>query len=404
MLDMIIPTRAAALSALNDFLPRIRHYSANRSFARPGNPEVSRLSPYIRRRLITEQEVVQGALESHSFEIAEKFIQEVVWRTYWKGWLELHPWVWDECVKRETILLEAQSNSPWDETYSLACRGETHLSFFNEWVGELLSTGYLHNHVRMWFASVWVFTLKIPWQLGAMFMYRHLLDGDPASNTLSWRWVAGLQTKGKSYLAKADNIHRYSDGRWSPAEGELAEETCHIADDVGPALRQSMPREWRGLPKSPYGVLTTSEDLSLECVLALIDGARATALWRYTASLGESEIVKNCISCAEDDALIRLGASGVGVSTIDEVKAWVKAAGLTRIVIAAPAVGPLTAPINIIADTLSTEGINVSWYRRLWDAELHPLATKGFFPFWEKIKGRIKRGEDLFCSKGRPVD
>jgi deoxyribodipyrimidine photo-lyase len=66
-------------------------------------------------------------------------------------------------------------------------------------VQELVETGYLHNHARMWFASIWIFTLRLPWELGADFFLRHLLDGDAASNTLSWRWVAGLHTKGKHY-------------------------------------------------------------------------------------------------------------------------------------------------------------------------------------------------------------
>ena len=75
---------------------------------------------------------------------------------------------------------------------------------------ELKETGYLHNHARMWFASIWIFTLKLPWQLGADFFLKHLLDGDAASNTLSWRWVAGLQTKGKHYLATTWNINKFS--------------------------------------------------------------------------------------------------------------------------------------------------------------------------------------------------
>ena len=62
----------------------------------------------------------------------------------------------------------------------------------------------------MWFASIWIFTLNLPWELGANFFYRNLLDADEASNTLSWRWVAGLHTSGKFYLARQDNIEKYS--------------------------------------------------------------------------------------------------------------------------------------------------------------------------------------------------
>ena len=62
----------------------------------------------------------------------------------------------------------------------------------------------------MWFASIWIFTLKLPWQLGAAFFLEYLYDGDVASNTLSWRWVAGIHTKNKAYFASAENIQKYS--------------------------------------------------------------------------------------------------------------------------------------------------------------------------------------------------
>jgi deoxyribodipyrimidine photo-lyase len=75
-------------------------------------------------------------------------------------------------------------------------------------VNELLNTGYLHNHARMWFAAWWVHEARLPWQCAAALFYRHLLDGDPASNTLSWRWVAGLQTPGKTSLARRSNLEK----------------------------------------------------------------------------------------------------------------------------------------------------------------------------------------------------
>ena len=93
--------------------------------------------------------------------------------------------------------------------------GATAIEPFNDWVRELKETGYLHNHARMWFASIWIHTLELPWYLGADFFLKHLLDGDEAVNTLSWRWVAGLHTKGKTYLARASNIEKYTNGRYS---------------------------------------------------------------------------------------------------------------------------------------------------------------------------------------------
>ena len=67
----------------------------------------------------------------------------------------------------------------------------------------------------MWFASIWVFTLDLPWQLGAEFFMKHLYDGDAAANTLGWRWVAGIQTQGKNYLASEWNIKKFTNNRFN---------------------------------------------------------------------------------------------------------------------------------------------------------------------------------------------
>ena len=192
-----IPTRAAALARLEEFLPHAGSYAADRNFVRPGHPNISRLSPWVQKRLLLEEEVVAAARERWSFESVEKFVQEVYWRTYWKGWLEQRPEAWSrwvEAVPRLRDALSAEQRS----TLAAALAGRTGIAGFDDWAKELVATGYLHNHARMWFASIWVFTLRLPWELGATFFYEHLLDGDVASNTLSWRWVAGLQTPGKT--------------------------------------------------------------------------------------------------------------------------------------------------------------------------------------------------------------
>ena len=166
----------------------------------------SLLSPYIRYRLLSEEDIIKKTLSINSFTKTEKFIQEIYWRTYWKGWLEHRPDVYEDYITKRNELLKNLFNS---SKYQKAINGETHLTFFNDWIKKLKEDGYLHNHVRMWFASIWIFTLDLPWQLGANFFMEKLLDGDPASNTLSWRWVAGIQTKGKHYLARKNNIIKY---------------------------------------------------------------------------------------------------------------------------------------------------------------------------------------------------
>ena len=208
-------SRAKALDKLNNFVENnLSEYSKLRNFDYgPDNrSNISCLSPYITHGIINEKEVIKKSLDKFSFAKNEKFIQEVLWRTYWKGWLELRPSVWtDFLIELKKIKEDFQNN----QTYKNAIEGKTKVECFNYWVNELKENNYLHNHTRMWFASIWIFTLNLPWQLGAEFFMQHLYDGDAASNTLGWRWVAGVQTQGKHYLASEWNIKKFTNNRFS---------------------------------------------------------------------------------------------------------------------------------------------------------------------------------------------
>ena len=209
------PSRAKALDRLESFVENnLAEYSKLRNF--DFGPEkrsnVSCLSPYITHGIVNEQEIIKKSLGKFSFSKNEKFIQEVLWRTYWKGWLELRPNVWSDYLVELTKIKENLKNN---QDYNNAIEGKTKIDCFNQWVIELKENNYLHNHTRMWFASIWIFTLELPWQLGAEFFMQHLYDGDAASNTLGWRWVAGVQTQGKHYLASEWNIKKFTANRFN---------------------------------------------------------------------------------------------------------------------------------------------------------------------------------------------
>ena len=207
-------SRKEALEVLENYVEKdINNYNSKRNFDfGPSNREnVSCLSPYITHRLITEYEVIKKVLNTHPHQKVEKYIQEIFWRVYWKGWLELRPKVWSDFIEDLKTIEE-------NENYQKAINAQTNIECFNEWVHELKEKNYLHNHTRMWFASIWIFTLNLPWQKGAEFFMRHLFDGDAASNTLSWRWVAGLQTKGKHYVAQAWNISKFTNNKYQKVE------------------------------------------------------------------------------------------------------------------------------------------------------------------------------------------
>jgi hypothetical protein len=207
-------SRAKAVDQLNNFIEQnLTDYSKLRNFDfGPDNrSNISCLSPYITHGIINELEVIDKSLKKFSFTKNEKFIQEVLWRVYWKGWLELRPNVWsDYLIELGKIKDEFKNN----QRYLDAIEGKTNVDCFNQWVIELKESNYLHNHTRMWFASIWIFTLELPWQLGAEFFMQHLYDGDTASNTLGWRWVAGVQTQGKHYLASEWNINKFTNNRF----------------------------------------------------------------------------------------------------------------------------------------------------------------------------------------------
>ena len=210
-----VTSRASAVEKLNSFVEQnLFEYSRLRNFDYgPNNrSNISCLSPYITHGVISEIEVIKKSLNKFSFSKNEKFIQEVLWRTYWKGWLELRPAVWTDYLNElKKIREEFKDNAD----YKKAIEGNTNIECFDEWVNELKENNYLHNHARMWFASIWVFTLELPWQLGAEFFMKHLYDGDAAANTLGWRWVAGIQTQGKNYLASEWNIKKFTNNRFS---------------------------------------------------------------------------------------------------------------------------------------------------------------------------------------------
>jgi deoxyribodipyrimidine photo-lyase len=219
-----VATRKEALKILNNFIAKdISKYSTQRSFDfGPHNRNnISCLSPYITHRIINEFETTKTVLSQRSFQKVEKFIQEIFWRIYWKGWLELRPKVWTDFIEDLKEIKE-------DENFTNAVNGSTHIQCFNDWVKELKEYNYLHNHTRMLFASIWIFTLGLPWQKGAEFFMKHLFDGDASSNTLSWRWVAGIQTKGKNYVAQNWNISKFTNNKYK--DMDLRENPMPIID------------------------------------------------------------------------------------------------------------------------------------------------------------------------------
>jgi deoxyribodipyrimidine photo-lyase len=392
-----IPSRANGLERLQAFAPKagaayakLRNYDLG-----PGaHDHVSTLSPWIRHRLVLEEEVVSAVLARHSFTAASKFVQEVFWRTYWKGWLELRPAVWKDYRQRLRLLgTDLDRDRDLRQRWEAAEGGRTGITCFDAWVEELKTTGYLHNHARMWFASIWIFTLKLPWELGADFFLRNLLDGDPASNTLSWRWVAGLQTKGKTYLARADNIAKFTKNRFNPTSG-----LSTVAD---PVLEPSTPAP-KAPPSNvswdctiPTGLLVTEEDLCPDFLLSNAARPEAAILIRateYRSTLKVSPAVFRFVDGALADTRSRLDSAlkseseiAQGSHAIDRVLDWTRQNGFRQLVTPYIPIGPTADLVRMLSNKLGSHGIGLIPILRCWDKASWPYATHGFFKFREKI-------------------
>lgn len=392
---MIFPTsRAATLAQLDRFIHIAEHYARDRNHVLPGHPSVSRLSPAIRHRLITEEEVVSAVLRVHAFSRVEKFIQEVYWRRYWKSWLSLRPEVWSDFLRD----LDAIGEHP---AVRRIAESQTGNQVIDHFANELVTTGYLHNHARMWFAAWWVHEARLPWQSGAAFFFRHLLDGDPASNTLSWRWVAGLQTPGKTYLARRSNLEKYlapelrdslSDGLAAFENSQALEpQTCakppvtrkeFLPDSLSPSMvtglwihEEDLAVETSPLGQQPFAAIAVTADTDgwnrhqfpstkrQWISAALRDAAtRAELVWKIPTSL-ETRL-------PQADALLR----------------WAKSLKLQQVVALRPEVGPLHDSLPSLRAAFAKEGIRLALIDRPEDLRVRPFATGGFFQFWERLR------------------
>jgi deoxyribodipyrimidine photo-lyase len=179
-------------------------YGRTRNF---GDGNITRLSPYIRHGILSLNEVRNYAFTKCSEPVQiNKFIQELGWRDFWQRVYTEHPeWAWHDVEPYKTGFSADDYANDLPEDI---IRGTTGIACIDAFIHELTATGYLHNHARMYLASYVVHFRQIKWQAGARWFLRHLLDGDIASNNLSWQWVASSFSP-KPYIFNLENVARY---------------------------------------------------------------------------------------------------------------------------------------------------------------------------------------------------
>lgn len=378
------PTRDAALARMDDFLQvAANNYKQRRNYdlGRGHHHHVSRLSPYLRYRMITEEELIGRVLGLLGPSVGRCFIDEVLWRSYWKGHLRHYPSMYLDYLRtrkeHQTTDLEMQER---------ARQGKTGIACFDDWTCELIETGYLHNHARMWWASIWVFTLGLPWQLGATFFEQHLLDADPASNTLSWRWVAGFHTPGKIYQASEQNIATYTQQRY-PKTPELA------LDPKIPGYRRPEPESD---PLSQWRCASEGDDGRDTALLVMPHDLHPESQWRKSparvAMLAPDCVGQHPASAfrrgALQDAQARIQAwSGREVPWLEDLAslmAWVEQAQPRTLWLSAPPLAQALPLIPELGRALRERGLALKLLERSWDRLSWRHAAKGFFSFRKK--------------------
>ena len=397
-------TRAGALATWEEFLPQVKLYAWRRNDVEIGHRNVSRLSVALRYRLLTEDEVIRDTQQKYSFKVAEKWLQEICWRRYWKGWLEMRPQIWSEWRKRVS---ELRANLPQKmlEHADAVAAGRSGVACMDLIARELIETGYLHNHARMWWASFWIHAEGLPWELGADFFFRHLLDADPASNTLSWRWVAGLQTPGKTYLVRLSNLEKYAtatllgdrSGSQRIADGMVKPAAQAVSAKPAQSPLPAYPTAL-GIIHERTGLWLHADDLSPE--IGPLSAFTPVAVAAFTDEKTDREVFLldpkrlTTLRKVTLDGLARAAthyrcpASLVERDTLAE---WACSHQLTEVIAFTPTVGPMLDLVPSLSTELSMQGIKLTLIRRPSDAHAFALAGAGFFTFWEKMSQHLQQ-------------
>jgi deoxyribodipyrimidine photo-lyase len=401
-------TREDALLQWSRFLPKVEAYASHRNAVVAGHENVSRLGAALRFRTLLEDEILTETLNKCGFKVSEKWLQEVCWRRYWKGWMEKRPQVWTHWRKRVRALWR-ELPVPTRDRATQVMSGQSGVGCMDAMARELLETGYLHNHARMWWASFWIHVERLPWELGADFFFRHLVDADPASNTLSWRWVAGLQTAGKTYLVRLSNIEKFAPDYLHPdalGNERLADASVSacVLNDTADLTTRPLPEYPTELPRTeqPTGLWLHPDDLVPEVgpMGALRPASVAACLSErvYRESYGLSQRRVASIQTVVRDGLERasgfFGCPAFALQQDDPAEAlcgWAQENGLREVVAFAPMVGPGGDFLTCLAPRFEARKIRLTLLRRSSDVAAFAAANAGFFPFWENMKKQLQQ-------------
>lgn len=237
------PTTAAAAALVAAIQPEA--YARSRNHL---SGKVTGLSPYVTHGLLDLPEVLRQLRQHHGLEREHRLVQEFGWREFFHHvWRHLDDKIFED--QRPPVFAGAYAQALPDDLLSAS----TGVPVIDQAVRRLYATGYLHNHARMWLASYTVHLRKVHWRIGADWLYGHLIDGDLASNHLSWQWVAGTFSV-KPYLFNADNVARFAPADWHSA-GTVIDRSYEALDDIAHRSADCGPEPHRPEPLTPPPLL-----------------------------------------------------------------------------------------------------------------------------------------------------
>ena len=330
---------------------------------------VTYLSPYISRGVISVKQV-QDAVLAKGFppSMIEKFRQELAWREYFQRvWQSKGDGLFQDMKQLQTDILHNQM-------IESIMNANTGISVIDKLIDEFYETGYLHNHVRMYIASISCNTGKAHWSAPAQWMYYYLLDGDLASNTCSWQWVAGAFSS-KKYYCNQENINRYTHSHQSQTFLDAATETLADAS-VPEALKSTLDLNLKTtLPIVAKPIIDVNKPT------LIYNSYNLDPLWRKQEDVNRilllepSHFQKFPVSEKVLDFIIQLSRNipncQLMVGEVDELKAWYK-------------------DINVNESSLiSKEHPAFSYYSGIKDERdwMYPSVVgnfNSFFSFWKK--------------------
>jgi deoxyribodipyrimidine photo-lyase len=269
---------------------------------------VTGLSPYITHGLVSPTEVLTSVTARHELDVQHKLVYELGWRAFFRH-------VWQH--RGQGILRSLHEGPLPDHAYASELpddirQAATGVPVVDMAVRELYANGTLHNHARMWLASYVVHVRKLHWRAGADWMYAHLLDGDLASNHLSWQWVAGTGSS-KPYLFNADNVARYAPAEWH-SPGSVVDTSYEALD----RMARTPGQRWLSEPSTEHDrpvpadepALLTGPPLSLGAIAPDAATVEGREVWLvHPWSLGELPILP-------------LGTVVIGLCLADFHRAW----------------------------------------------------------------------------------